>query len=175
MASLDIPGAAVVVVEGDEIVFAQGFGMARRDQQVTPATPFHLASVSKSLTAFGAMQQVEAGSLSFESRPGDLLPEFVAEATAPITVSNLLGHITGWTEYDGLVNRVDPDMSPTALETNVRRLLATPLSHAIGEFEYSNANYDVLGYLFERVAGESFGSYMTNQVFAPLGMINSHA
>ena len=175
MASLDIPGAAVVVVEGDEIVFAQGFGMAGRDQAVTPGTPFHLASVSKSLTAFGAMQQIEAGNLSLESRLGDLLPELVAGETAPITVSNLIGHTTGWTEYDGLVNRVDPDLSATALESNVRRLLETPLSHSIGEYEYSNANYDVLGYLIERVAGESFGSYMTNQVFAPLGMSNSHA
>ena len=175
MASLDIPGAAVVIVEGDEIIFAQGFGMAGRDRAVTPSTPFHLASVSKSLTAFGAMQQIEAGNLSLEAHLGDLLPELVASETAPITVSNLIGHTTGWTVYDGLVNRVDPDLSATALESNVRRLLETPLSHSIGEFEYSNANYDVLGYLIERVAGESFGSYMTNHVFAPLGMSNSHA
>ena len=175
MASLDIPGAAVVIVEGDEIIFAQGFGIAGRDRAVTPTTPFHLASVSKSLTAFGAMQQIEAGNLSLETRLGDLLPELVASDTAPITVSNLIGHTTGWTVYDGLVNRVDPDLSATALESNVRRLLETPLSHSIGEFEYSNANYDVLGYLIERVAGESFGTYMTNQVFAPLGMSNSHA
>lgn len=175
MVSLDIPGAAVVVVEGDEIVFAEGFGMAGRDRAVTPSTPFHLASVSKSLTAFGAMQQIEAGNLSLENRLGDLLPDMVAGETAAVTVANLIGHTTGWTEYDGLVNRVDPDLSATALESNVRRLLETPLSHSIGEFEYSNANYDVLGYLIERVAGESFGSYMTNQVFAPLGMNNSHA
>ena len=175
MASLDIPGAAVVVVEGDEIVFAQGFGMAGSGRAVTPGTPFHLASVSKSLTAFGAMQQIEAGNLSLESRLGDLLPDMAAGETAAITVANLIGHTTGWAEYDGLVNRVDPDLSATALESNVRRLLETPLSHSIGEFEYSNANYDVLGYLIERVAGESFGSYMTSQVFAPLGMSNSHA
>lgn len=174
MASLDIPGAAVVVVEGSEIVFAQGFGMAGRDRAVTPGTPFHLASVSKSLTAFGAMQQIEAGNLSLENRLGELLPDMVVGDTAAITVANLIGHTTGWTEYDGLVNRVDPDLSATSLESNVRRLLETPLSHSIGEFEYSNANYDVLGYLIERVAGESYASYMTNQVFAPLGIGNSH-
>ncbi|HEY7563710.1 MAG TPA: serine hydrolase, partial [Acidimicrobiia bacterium] len=84
-------------------------------------------------------------------------------------------HTSGWTEYDGLVNWADPDLSSTALESNARRILGTPLSHSIGEFEYSNANYDVLGYLIERVTGESFGSYMTQRVFAPLGMSNSHA
>ncbi|MGI8516774.1 MAG: hypothetical protein ACR2ME_00265 [Acidimicrobiia bacterium] len=37
MASLDIPGAAAVVVEEDEIVLAQGFGMAGRNRAVTRA------------------------------------------------------------------------------------------------------------------------------------------
>ncbi len=98
MASLDIPGAAMVVVDGDEIVFAQGFGTAGRERSVTPATPFHLASVSKSPTAFGAMQQIEAGHLSLDSRLGDLVPEMVSGDTAAITVADLFGHTSGWTE-----------------------------------------------------------------------------
>jgi CubicO group peptidase (beta-lactamase class C family) len=173
--SLDIPGAAVVVVEGDHIDFAMGFGSAGRDRPVTPSTPFHLASVSKSLTAFAIMQQVEAGGLSLEDDLAKLLPEWVAGEMATITVSNLMGHTSGWSEYDGLVNRVNPDLSATALESNVRRIVDTPLSHPVGEFEYSNANYGVLGYLVERVSGQGFESYMTNKVFAPLGMNHSYA
>lgn len=55
------------------MVFAQGFRMAGSDRAVTPGTPFHL--VSRSLTAFGAMQQIEAGNLSLETLLGDLLPD----------------------------------------------------------------------------------------------------
>lgn len=61
-AALEVPGAAVAVVRGDEIVFARGFGTADDDgEPATPQTSFDIASVSKSLTALAVMQQIEAG------------------------------------------------------------------------------------------------------------------
>jgi CubicO group peptidase (beta-lactamase class C family) len=143
MESLGIPGAAVVIVSGADLVLAQGFGVTGPGgQPITASTPFHLASVSKSLTALAIMQLIESGALSLGDSLAQLLPSLVPEGSdaGPVTVADLLGHTSGWTERDGLVNRVDPDLSAQALELNVARILSTPLSHPIGEFEYSNAN-----------------------------------
>ena len=176
MESLGIPGAAVVIVQGADVVLAQGFGVTGPGgQAVTASTPFHLASVSKSLTALAVMQLIESGALGLGDSLEQLLPSLVPQGSdaGPVTVADLLSHTSGWTERDGLVNRVDPDLSTQALELNVARVLSTPLSHPIGEFEYSNANYDVLGYVIEQVSGERYGDYMRSHVFEPLAMTHS--
>ena len=178
IASLEVPGAAVVIVEGTEIVFARGYGTAGPEREaVTPATPFHLASVSKSLTALAVAQQIDAGTLQLDDVLSELLPDLIPTGSdaGEISVASLLGHTSGWTEYDGLTNRVTLDLSYSALETNVRRLIETPLSNDLGEYEYSNANYDILGYLVERASGQAFAEYMAEQVFGPLQMMHSFA
>jgi len=169
MAELDIPGAAVAIVQDSEVVFAQGFGVANPNgDPVTEETPFPIASMSKSLTAVAVMQLVESGALALEDSLGSLIPELAAADARAVTVRHLLAHTSGWTEQDGLW--IDQDPGPDALERNVRRIVNTPLDHSIGEFEYSNANYDVLGYLVERISGEPFGDYMAEHVFGPLQM-----
>lgn len=172
MAELDIPGAAVAIVHDSEVVFARGFGVANPiDDPVTEETPFPVASVSKSLTALAVMQLVEDGSLALEDTLGSLIPELAAGEAKAVTVRHLLAHTSGWTEQVGLW--IDPGQGPDALERNTERIVNTPLDHPIGEFEYSNANYDVLGYLVERVSGESFGDYMAEHVFGPLEMTHT--
>lgn len=177
MDSLASPGAAVAIVQGGDLVLARGFGITGTDgDAVTAATPFHIASVSKSLTGLGVMQLVESGRLNLDDSLGQLLPALVpaASGAGAITVADLLGHTSGWTEGNGLANRIDPDLTDQALALNVARIIDTPLSHPIGEFEYSNANYDVLGYLIEQISGEPYGEYMQAHVFEPLRMTHSY-
>jgi CubicO group peptidase (beta-lactamase class C family) len=176
MESLGIPGAAVAIVSGADVVLAQGFGVTGPGgQPITASTPFHLASVSKSLTALAVMQLIESGALGLGDSLAQLLPSsvFQGSGAGAVTIADLLGHTSGWTERDGLVNRVEPDLSAQALELNVARILSTPLSHPIGEFEYSNANYDVLGHVIEQASGETYGNYMRSHVFEPLAMTHS--
>jgi CubicO group peptidase (beta-lactamase class C family) len=177
MDELRIPGAAVVIVGPEEIEFAEGFGTAGPgDVAATPQTPFQIASLSKQLTAIAVMQLVDAGDLELGATVRSYVDWFGAEGsdTAMITVRDLLAHASGWTERDGLVNRAQPGNDADAIEQNVRRLAETPLSHPIGQFEYSNANYDVLGYLVAFVSGQTFEDYMAENVFAPLGMSHTH-
>ncbi len=175
---IDAPGAAIVIVDGDEVLFAEGFGVdGPGGDPVTPETPFHLASVSKAITGLAVMQLVEAGALDLDTPLGrsSLGLGWEDLPASEVTVSNLLSHTSGWSEYDGLVNRVGPDSRTQALEANAQRIAATPLSHSIGEFEYSNANYDVLGYLVERASGTTYADYLQANVFAPLAMTHSFA
>lgn len=172
MATLDMPGASVAIVHDSQVVFAKGFGVADPGgRPVTAETPFRIASVSKSLTALAVMQLAEAGALELDDTLASLIPELVVEDTEAITVRNLLTHTSGWAERDGLI--VESGSGEDALESNVRRIVRTPLDHPVGEFEYSNANYDVLGFLIEQISGEAFGDYMNKHVFGPLQMTHT--
>lgn len=174
---LDIPGAAVVVVDADGIVYEEGFGTTDdAGTPVTPTTPFHLASLSKQLTAIAVMQLIEAGDLALDGTVHSYLPWFGTDGsdTAEITIRDLLAHASGLSEADGLVNRPDDGTDDGALERNIHRVAEIPLSHPIGQFEYSNANYDTLGYLVAVTSGLSYEDYMGERVFAPLGMVDTY-
>jgi CubicO group peptidase (beta-lactamase class C family) len=172
LAALHVPGAAVVIVHGDELVFAEGFGSAQPDgTPVTPQTPFLIASVAKPITALAVMQMIEAGHLALDGRVRDYLPWFGANGSGSdrITVRDLLAHTSGLTGGDGQLSRLDEADDDAALERNVRRLGETAPSH-IGHFEGSDANYDVLGLLVATVSGERYEDYVRHHILDPLDM-----
>jgi CubicO group peptidase (beta-lactamase class C family) len=174
---LGVPGAAVVIVHKDGIAFAEGFGSARDDgTPATTQTPFEIASLSKELTSIAVMQLVESGELDLDTPVHGYIDWFGAEGsdTARITVRDLLAQTSGWSGEQGLTNRIDESNNDETLELNVRRLAAEPLDHPIGQFEYSNANYDTLGYLVAVVSGVSYEAYMTDHVLGPLQMAHTH-
>lgn len=173
---LGVPGASVVVVDADGIVYEEGFGTTDdAGTPVTPKTPFHLASLSKQLTGIAVMQQIEAGNLALDATVHSYLDWFGGPGldTARITIKDLLAHASGFSEVAGLLNRTDEGADDGALERNIRRLARVPLDHPIGQYEYSNANYDALGYLVSVASGMSFEEYMAQNVFKPLGMVDS--
>lgn len=173
---LEIPGAAVLVVDADGILYEEGFGTTDdAGTPVTPTTPFHLASLSKQLTGIAVMQLIEAGDLTLAATVHSYLPWFGGDVsdTAQITVRDLLAHTSGFSEGAGLNNRSDAGTDDGALERNIRRLALVPLSHPIGQYEYSNANYDTLGYLVAVTSGMSYEDYLAENVFAPLGMVDT--
>ncbi len=177
LAELKVPGAAVVIVGPEGIEYEEGFGSARPDgTPATPQTPFHVASLSKELTSIAVMQLIQSGDLELDATVHSYLPWFGAAGseTARITIRNLLAHTSGWSESDGLTNRIDDATDDGALERNVRRLAGIPPSHPIGQFEYSDGNYNVLGYLVAVRSGESYEEYMAEHVFTPLQMAHTH-
>jgi CubicO group peptidase (beta-lactamase class C family) len=177
LAELKVPGAAVVTVGPEGIEYEEGFGITGPGgSPVTPQTPFHVASLSKELTAIAVMQLIQSGDLELEATVHSYLPWFGAanSPTALITIHDLLAHTSGWSESDGLTNRIDEATDDGALERNVRRLARIPPSHPIGQFEYSDGNYNVLGYLVAVRSGVSYEAYMAEHVFAPLQMTHTY-
>jgi len=70
MRCLNIPGASLAVVEGDQIVHLRGFGRARPGGGApTPQTPFFIGSLAKSFTALAIMQMVEKGQIESSISP----------------------------------------------------------------------------------------------------------
>src|SRR6266498_1170367 len=99
MSSRGIPGVALVVIDGGQVIHQRGFGLADDSgRPVTPQTPFRIGSNSKSFTALAVMQLVEQGRVDLGAPLQRYLPWFHladADASARITVEQLLNHTSG--------------------------------------------------------------------------------
>jgi CubicO group peptidase (beta-lactamase class C family) len=180
MKELGIPGAALVIVQGDQIVHLKQFGVADADgRPVTPQTPFFTGSTGKSFTALAIMQLVEAGKVKLEAPVQTYLPWFrVADGKASevITVRQLLNMASGIPQSIGQEQIANVDLSDSAIENNVRALAKIELIAPPGErYEYSNANYVILGMIIQAVSGQSYETYIKEHIFHPLDMQDSFA
>lgn len=176
---LRIPGAALAVVEGKQIVHVRGFGKARPGGEApSPQTPFVLGSLTKSFTAVAVMQLVEGGKIELDAPVQHYLPWFrVADphASAQITVRHLLNQTSGLSMVPGMINLADFDTRPGATERQARALSTRVLTRPVGTaFEYSNMNYNLLGLIIEATSGESYADYIQHHIFDPLAMSHSY-
>ena len=174
-----LPGIAVAVVEGDGPAYARGFGDDGKGGAVTPDTPFILGSTSKAFTALAILQLSEAGRLKLDDPAARYLPGFLRASGAArrITVRMLLNQVSGLSHEAGDQPVTSAGESgPAAIRHFALGLDANALDRAPGaSFEYSNANYVVLGAIVEAASGQTYRDYLRDHVFKPLGMTHSRA
>ncbi|MHB1134567.1 MAG: serine hydrolase domain-containing protein [Chloroflexota bacterium] len=166
-----LPGMALVITQGRQVIYQKGYGQANDRTPVTPQTQFYLASTSKSFTALAVLQLVEASRIDLDAPVQRYLPEFAtrdAEAAGQVTVRQLLNQ-TGGLADSGFAETSLPQMkSPAERLASLRS--ARPVARPGREFHYFNPNYEVLARLVEVASGQSFSAYLQDHVFAPLGM-----
>jgi CubicO group peptidase (beta-lactamase class C family) len=176
---LNMPGVSLAIVEGDRIVHLRGFGQARPGGEApTPRTPFFVGSLTKSFTALAVMQLVEAGKIDLDAPVQRYLPWFrVADpqASARMTMRHLLNQTSGLPGSSGEIPLADFDSSPGATERQARALSTVVLTRPVGSaFEYSNANYNLLGLIIQAASGESYADYVQEHIFTPLDMRHTY-
>ena len=164
-----IPGMAVAVIRGGEIVKAQGYGLANVEHNVavTSQTIFQSGSLGKQFTAAAVMLQVEDGKLALT----DPITRFFSGAPDSwrhITVRHLLTHTSGIPDYnDGLLD-YRKDYTEDDL---VKFAMTLPLDFTPGaEWKYSNTGFQLLGIIVGKVSGSFYGDVLRERVFKPLGM-----
>ena len=171
-----IPSFSIALVDGDRIVWAEGFGTARTEGNVPVAadTIYRVGSISKLLTDLQVMREVEAGRIDLDAEVSTYLPEFAPRNPfdAPITLRRLMSHRSGLVRESPVGNYFDPD--EPSLEATVASLNATSIVYPPGtRTKYSNAAIAVVGRVLEQVSGETFESLLDRELFAPLGMTSS--
>ena len=131
MKEIGIPGVALAIVHGDQIVYLKGFGIADPSgRPMTAQTPVMLASLAKPMTGLAIMQLVEAGQIDLDAPVQRYLPWFrVADevASARITVRHLLYHTSGLPELAGAEYGWNGDNRADALEQQVSGLATVDL------------------------------------------------
>jgi CubicO group peptidase (beta-lactamase class C family) len=181
-----MPGMAVVVVKGDEVVWAKGYGLAdiHRNLPVTPQTIFGTASITKSLTAAAVFQLQERGMLDIRDPVNMYLPFEVRSSWHPeavITIDQILAHTSGISNGPALWRIIGCGDSPISLEEWAYGYFLPEgrYWHPEGNFErwapgegfqYSNGGYGLLAYLVERVSGVPFADYCEEHFLRPLKM-----
>ncbi len=163
-----IPGVALLVSRGGEIVQAEGFGLANVELQVPvrPETIFQSGSVGKQFTATAVMMLVEEGKIGLD----DPLTKYLVRAPSTwreVTVRGLLSHTAGFGDYPEKF-----DFRKDWTEDELLKLVESiPLAHPPGtKWEYSNLGYLTLGILIHRVTGEFYGDFLRQRIFQPLEM-----
>jgi len=169
-----VPGAAVAVLAGDQVVEA-ATGVLSTATEVTATTDslFQIGSVTKLWTSTLVMQLVDEGRVDLEAPVRTWLPEFrVADeaAAAAITVRHLLDHTSG---FEGDIF-TDTGTGDDCLERFIEVLADVPQLFPPGErFSYNNAGYCVLGRLVEVLRGKTYDQCLRDHLFTPLGLTHA--
>lgn len=177
--ALGIPGLAVVVTRGDDVVYQQAFGVqsVADSEPLTDRSLFHVASVTKTFTAAAVMLLSSSGDLALDDPLGRYLPCFAREGPpkSEITIRQVLSHTGGLpdvTDYGW----DEPEVDDGALGRFVCEQAKAPLVADPGtEFHYSNVGYSVLGDVIARVSGHTYETELRELLLSPLGMDASSA
>jgi CubicO group peptidase (beta-lactamase class C family) len=171
----NLPGMAVGIVVGDELVYAKGFGLRDLEAKapVDADTVFRIASMTKSFTALAILKLRDEGKLSLE----DLVATYIPDAakltnstrdSAPLTIRQLLSHSAGFPE-DNAWGDPRLDLSERDFSALLRRGLSLSTSPGT-HYEYSNLGFALLGRIVQRASGVPYQEYVTRRILRPLGM-----
>jgi CubicO group peptidase (beta-lactamase class C family) len=170
-----IPGAALGVIQGGEVVYQQGLGVTSIEEggvPVSPQTLFAIGSVTKLFTKTAVLCLAEEGRVDLDTRVSHYLPEFhVGAAWSGVTLRRLLSHTSGLpSEYidEGVYN-------PAVLREHVEQQVARcrflfPPGDACF---YSNLALNLAGYVVEVVSGKPYPQMIAERILKPLGMTRS--
>ena len=170
----NIPGVAVGVwADGKEVYACHGVTSVENPLPIDQDTLFIVASVTKTFTATALMRLVAEGKVELDAPVHRYVPEFRLkdqQAADMITVLHLLNHTSG---LDLRVN-VDAGEGDDALVRTVAKMAEMELIASPGTRpSYSQAGYDLLGRLIEKVTGHTFEQAMAQLIFEPLGLSHS--
>lgn len=166
-----IPGAAIAVVSGDEIAYANGFGYRdlKTRRPATPDTIFPIASTTKAINATVLGMLVDDGLLEWGAPVRKYLPSFrLADplASAHVTVRDLITMRTGLPRHDWIWM----GHRTTRADLVERFAHLTPSAGFRERFQYCNLTSTLAGHIAEIVTGKSWESLVQRRLFTPLGM-----
>jgi CubicO group peptidase (beta-lactamase class C family) len=170
-----VPGVAVAVVKGNDLVHTAASGLRDVDQKlpVTPDTLFAIGSSTKAFTTFVLGTLVDEGRLQWDEPVRKWMPEFRLQdeaIAAALTPRDLVTHRSGLPRHDLLWYNAEVTRADL-----VRRLAFLPASKGLRtDFQYNNLMFLTAGYLAERITGKSWEDLVRQRVFAPLGMTRSN-
>lgn len=174
--SSDGPGVVLLVAKEGKVIYEKAFGKANLELNVPMSTGhvFRIASITKQFTAVAILQLIEKGQLQLDDDITKFIPDYPVHGYH-ISIANLLSHTSGIKDY------TEMEMAPGALrqQHSVAELIGMFKDQAMEfepgtAFKYSNSNYVLLGYIIEKLSGQTYEQYINEHIFVPLGMTHSY-
>ena len=174
-AKWEIPGLSIAVVKDGAVLLNKGYGVRKTgsNQMVDKNTLFGIASTTKAMTAAAMGILVDRGLLNWEDKVIDYLPTFQLKdpyVTREIKIKDLFTHNAGLGNADFLWANNDLG----ADEILFRMRYAEPSYSFRGGYTYQNIMYLVAGEIIERVSGKSWGKFLNDNLWIPIGMTNTY-
>ncbi|TCS85081.1 CubicO group peptidase (beta-lactamase class C family) [Anseongella ginsenosidimutans] len=174
MADYQAVGAAVAVVKDNKVVYSKSFGWkdTAARERLEPGDIFRIASISKSFTATGIMQLVEAGKLSLDDDVGELIGFPVRNPNFPdsvITLEMVLSHRSSISDENGYftLDVFNPDKDPNWAKAYN--------DYAPGaDYQYCNLNFNLAGAILEKYSGERLDHYVRRHILQPLSLYGGY-
>jgi CubicO group peptidase (beta-lactamase class C family) len=166
---------AVLVAKDGKLLINEGYGSADLEWKIpnSPQVKFRLGSLTKQFTAASILLLEERGKLKVEDPVSKYMPDAPA-AWQKITIYNLLTHTSGIPSFTGFPEYRPTEWKDTTPAELVARFKDKPLEFEPGsKFNYSNSGYVLLGYLLEKISGQTYGEFLQQNIFTPLGMADT--
>src|SRR5687767_1741612 len=174
MKEWEVPGVAIAIVKGDQIVLAKGYGVRKIGEPtaVDERTLFAIGSSSKAFTAASIAILVDQGKVKWDDPVTKYLPGFEMYdpyVTRELTVRDLLTHRSGLQRGDFLWYGSDIDRDEILRRTRFLK----PSWSLRSTFGYQNLMFLAAGQLVSRVGGKSWDEFIQQRLFTPLAMSSS--
>ncbi len=184
MAFYEVPGVSIALINEGRVEWARAYGLADAagQQAATTETLFQAASISKAVSAIGALRLVEQGKLSLDGAANRQLlswkiPENDFTRNKSVSLRMLLNHSAGTTVhgYDGYeLGQTLPTLLQVldgAVPANSEPVRVDIAPESV--WRYSGGGYSIVQLLVTEASGQPFDRYMQSAVLAPLGMVHS--
>lgn len=180
-----IPGISMVFIDEGKSYF-RTYGYADSEQSIPMKSQylFELGSMSKAFTALGVFLLEDEGLISLEDSVTKYLPWFEVyykgryeghdiDGIVDLTIEDLIYHTSGIPfETVGYIPSGETD---DMLEQTVRNLVGSRLDfHPSERYQYATVNYDILGLIIQEVSGQSYESFILEEILQPLGLYNTY-
>ena len=169
------PGVTALIYKKDKVVYRKAFGIANMELQVKmiPENVIEIGSITKQFTAVAILMLAEQGKLSVDDEITKFIPDYPANGKT-ITIHQLLNHTSGIKSYTGMagfINFVRQDHSPDDI---INFFKNESMDFDPGEkYLYNNSGYVLLGYIIEKISGQSYEDFLIEHIFTPLKMKNT--
>ena len=167
------PGLAFGLLKDGEIIYTRNIGLAdiENNTPITSQTSFQLGDLSRHFTAYAALLLEKEGKLSLQDRVSNYLPDL--KIPASIKVIDLLRHSSGLHNFHTIKTLAGWYHERPYNQSDVLDIiqLQEELRFNSGsDYNYNETNLILLAEVVKKVSGLDFGTFMKNQVFAPLDM-----
>jgi CubicO group peptidase (beta-lactamase class C family) len=171
----------VGVVSGRDLVWAKSYGYMdkARTRPATPASVYRVASITKQVTTVMLLQLVEQKRVQLSDRADKYFPEIrrVRSPFGPIespTLVQLATMTSGLARDPADERRSQRGLPADWIPVLVAALPKTSYARLPGTgYGYSNVGFSILGAAIARAAQQSYTTYVTRQILAPLGMAST--
>jgi len=175
-----VTGLSIVIIEDGKIYASNGYGLAdkRKHEPATSKTLFQISSLSKALTAWGVLHVCEKKNIDIDSPIENYVKRWKFPSskysTHGVTVRSILHHMAGLSvmSYYG-TRKNTPDIIDSLNGQYDKRYKLEVFVEPGENLCYSGGGFTLLQLFIEEVTGQSFESYMKDNVIHPLGMYNT--